>query len=189
MPTVVVAAVAVLMLLGWWAVRESAVDRSTHAIAVEAPLAAPPPAPAADHAAPRENDDDAPLSAFGAPGGTMARDLELLHEALVTWQTNFPAAGNPVGDNAEIVRALTGDNPLGLVLLPAGHPAIGPDGTLRDRWGTPLFFHQLSGHAMELRSAGPDRRFYTDDDIVWSPGPADEFPATDTGAAWAGLGP
>jgi hypothetical protein len=41
---------------------------------------------------------------------------------------------------------------------------------LCDRWGTPLRFHQLSGERMEIRSAGPDRKFGTPDDALWSPG-------------------
>lgn len=166
LPTAVVAAIVVLALVGWWAARESGRDRTTVALMVASELAASMPVDRTEIPAPL------PLAAFGSPSGSMERDLELLHEAFETWRTNFPADGNPVGDNAEIVRALAGDNPHALVLLPPDHPSIGADGTLRDRWGMPLFFHQLSGHAMEIRSAGPDRRFRTDDDIVWRPGTA-----------------
>jgi len=74
--------------------------------------------------------------------------------------------GNPVGNNAEITAALLGDNPRQLRLpLPEGS-ALTPDGELADRWGTPYFFHQLSGSRMEIRSAGPDRRMWTADDGV-----------------------
>ena len=42
-------------------------------------------------------------------------------------------------------------------------------GELCDRWGRPFFFHQLSGTKMEIRSAGPARQLWTDDDVVLTP--------------------
>jgi hypothetical protein len=36
---------------------------------------------------------------------------------------------------------------------------------LIDRWGTPYFFHALSGEHMEIHSAGPDRQFHSADDL------------------------
>jgi hypothetical protein len=74
---------------------------------------------------------------------------------------------NPVGTNPEITKALTGDNPkqarfikeeLGL--------RINGGGELVDYWGTPFFFHQLSGTEMEIHSAGPDKVMWTADDLV-----------------------
>jgi hypothetical protein len=106
---------------------------------------------------------------LNAPEGTARRDLEIVNELLVAWQTNFPREGNPVGENAEITTALTGANKLKLVLISSGHPAINAAGELCDRWGTPLRFHQVSGTHMEIRSAGPDRRFATADDVQWPP--------------------
>lgn len=103
-------------------------------------------------------------------GGTIRHDLELLNEVFGAWQSNFPHAGNPVGENDEITAALAGDNPLHFAFIAPTHPAIDPEGRLRDRWGTPFRFHQLSGTVMELRSAGPDRKFGTDDDVVLTPG-------------------
>jgi hypothetical protein len=43
---------------------------------------------------------------------------------------------------------------------------INARGELVDYWGTPFFFHQLSGTEMEIRSAGPDRVMWTVDDLV-----------------------
>ena len=77
--------------------------------------------------------------------------------------------GNPVGENREITAALTGRNSLEFAFIPADCPAIDSKGELCDRWGTPYFFHQLSGEKMEIRSAGPDRRLWTGDDEVLTP--------------------
>ena len=119
------------------------------------------PLPAAA-AAPDES--PSPADTLNAPGGTIRRDLEILQETFATWQTNFPRTGNPVGENSEITAALLGDNRLRFALLRRGHPAVNRDGELCDRWGTPFRFHQLSGEQIEIRSAGPDRKFGTADD-------------------------
>jgi len=76
---------------------------------------------------------------------------------------------NPVGDNAEITAVLTGKNRLGYAFIRPDHPAISPQGELCDRWGTPYFFHQISGTVMQVRSAGPDRQHWTADDFVAGP--------------------
>ncbi|RYD39092.1 MAG: hypothetical protein EOP83_37355 [Verrucomicrobiaceae bacterium] len=74
--------------------------------------------------------------------------------------------GNPVGTNAEITSALLGDNQKQTSFdLPPGS-AVNEQGEMVDRWSTPYFFHQISGVQMEIRSAGPDRRMWTSDDVV-----------------------
>jgi hypothetical protein len=74
--------------------------------------------------------------------------------------------GNPVGTNAEITAALLGDNLKQLKLaIPVGS-SQNDQAELCDPWGSPWFFHQLSGSKMEIRSAGPDRALYTTDDFV-----------------------
>ena len=72
---------------------------------------------------------------------------------------------NPVGNNREITRALSGKNSLGARYLPADVP-INDTGQLIDRWDQPIFFHQISGTVMEVRSAGPDHVMWTADDEV-----------------------
>jgi hypothetical protein len=73
---------------------------------------------------------------------------------------------NPVGTNAEIMKAVMGGNPKGATFGPPEGQALNGNGELVDRWGTPYFFHQLSAKSMEIRSAGPDRQMYTEDDVV-----------------------
>ena len=113
---------------------------------------------------------DFPIAAaLNAPDSTIARDLDIVTQIFEAWLSNFPREGNPVGENAEITAALMGDNRLELALIPKGHRALNERGELCDRWGTPFRFHQLSGTKMEVRSAGPDRKFATQDDAVWTP--------------------
>ncbi len=93
--------------------------------------------------------------------------LDAIDNLQFTFRDFSSAIGsNPVGTNTEITAALFGDN-LKQIKLPI------PEGSTRnaqrelcDPWGSPWFFHQLSGAKMEIRSAGPDRILYTTDDFV-----------------------
>lgn len=106
---------------------------------------------------------------LNAPGGTVAQDLLVLQSLLAAWRSNARDHGNPVGTNREITATLAGRNPWKLEVIPPDHPAINDAGELCDRWGTPVFFHQLGGGRMELRSSGPDRERFTADDVVLTP--------------------
>ena len=74
---------------------------------------------------------------------------------------------NPVGTNPEITKALNEDNPkqAGFIKEELGLRINGKV-ELVDYWGTPFFFHQLSGTEMEIHSAGPDKVMWTADDLV-----------------------
>jgi hypothetical protein len=105
---------------------------------------------------------------IGAPDGDIRADLRILN-ALFAAYRGATHGGNPVGENREITAALRGKNRLGYAFVPEDCPALNARGELCDRWGTPFFFHQLSGERMEVRSAGPDRRLWTADDVVMTP--------------------
>jgi len=91
--------------------------------------------------------------------------LENLRGVLRQYASRF--GGNPVGTNPEITAALTGNNPRQVQFLGAEDGLrVNAGGELVDSWGTPFFFHQLSGTEMEIHSAGPDRTLWTGDDLV-----------------------
>ena len=74
---------------------------------------------------------------------------------------------NPVGDNSEITETLSGRNPKQVNFLqPEDGMRVNSRGQLVDNWGTPFFFHSLSRSEMEIRSAGPDQKLWTVDDLV-----------------------
>ena len=104
---------------------------------------------------------------LNSPAADIRADLRVVSGIFAAYRSNFHE--NPVGTNAEITAVLTGKNRLLLALVPLDHPAINLKGELCDRWGRPFFFHQLSGTQMEIRSAGPDRILWTDDDVVLTP--------------------
>jgi hypothetical protein len=106
---------------------------------------------------------------LNSPSGDIHVDLRIINEIFRQYRSAVHGL-NPVGENAEITAALTGRNSLGFAFIPRDNPAINSHGELCDRWGTPFYFHQLSGAQMEIRSAGPDRKLYTADDDVLTPG-------------------
>lgn len=74
---------------------------------------------------------------------------------------------NPVGDNAEITQALRGGNSKQANFLQEEDGMrTNARGELVDNWGTPFFFHSVSRSEMEIRSAGPDHKLWTNDDLV-----------------------
>jgi hypothetical protein len=98
------------------------------------------------------------------------RDVQILHRLTGTLLSALKGSARPpLGLNEDFARALRGENRLHLVLLPAGHPAFAADGRLVDRWGTPYHFHPVSSDWVEIRSAGPDRRLFTGDDLLHPP--------------------
>ena len=101
---------------------------------------------------------------LNAPDGTIREDVEILGSILRNYQ--LALGGNPIGSNREITAQLTGRNPRRHAPVPGDVPAIDENGQLVDRWGTPFFFHALDSREMEIRSAGPDRDLYTDDDVL-----------------------
>ena len=106
---------------------------------------------------------------LNSPATDIHSDLRIVNELFDQYRSAVHGP-NPVGENAEIVAVLTGKNRLDYSFLPPNHPAINTAGQLVDRWGTPFFFHQLSADQMQIRSAGPDRKLYTADDEVLTPG-------------------
>ena len=166
----VLAAIGFLLLIAllYWNVEPVAPNAPS---ASRRPPGAPPAAggdrPSASTASAGERSTLA--NALNAPTADIRADLRVVAEVIDAFRTNFPRDGNPVGSNAEITALLTGRNQLRLALIPPDHPAINGAGELCDRWGTPFFFHAESATKMEIRSAGPDRRMWNDDDVTFTP--------------------
>ena len=70
-------------------------------------------------------------------------------------------------ENFEITEQLLGKNPKKIVFIAPDTTALRGN-ELIDQWGTPYFFHAQSGQQMDIRSAGPDKEFWTDDDVFLS---------------------
>lgn len=102
---------------------------------------------------------------IGSPNTPPEKEAVVVLDLLKLYRRLFGAY--PAGENnTQFVNALLGSNRDKLPLLPQGHPRINPKGELVDAWGSPFFFHQNSRNSVEVRSAGPDRLLFTDDDLV-----------------------
>jgi hypothetical protein len=97
-----------------------------------------------------------------ASPAAMPTDLETVKFYIRDYRAAF--GGNPVGNNADITKALLGANKTRTRFAEGAR--VNDRGELVDGWGTPYFFHAISAREMEIQSAGPDRQMWTADDIV-----------------------
>jgi hypothetical protein len=102
---------------------------------------------------------------FGKNPEHAANEAATLLEILRFYRMEFGTF--PAGqENHDIMNALTGNNPGKLPVFPREHPRIDAAGNLLDAWGNPFIFHPVSSQHLEVRSKGPDREIFTEDDIV-----------------------
>ena len=114
---------------------------------------------------PRDPDDPVPPPKIVTPADreNSLRVLDNIQFALRDYRSAL--GENPVGTNAEITSSLLGNNrKQAKVPLPEG-ANVNTTGEMLDLWGTPYFFHQQSATKMEIRSAGPDQKMWTLDDL------------------------
>jgi hypothetical protein len=121
--------------------------------------------------APAPNDLASRAASPGPGAGANAEPalppLTVLDKARVVIHNYHSAFGeNPVGTNPEITAALMGKNPKQINFVADSGLRVNEKGELVDAYGTPFFFHQISGQEMEIRSAGQDRVMWTYDDLV-----------------------
>ncbi len=91
-----------------------------------------------------------------------------VHALLVNFLTAIKEPYRPpLGDNIDVVRALSGGNRYGDVYLATNDPSINDRGEWVDWWGTPYHFHARAADVIDVRSAGPDRIIFTEDDVVY----------------------
>jgi hypothetical protein len=133
-------------------------------------VSAPPAAATGQMASIASTAPAAPTVTPGTPalGISSLPPLTVLDNARVAMHNyNGTFGENPVGTNPEITEALTGKNPKGINFITAESGLrVNGNGEMVDAWGTPFFFHQISGKEMEIRSAGQDRKMWTFDDLV-----------------------
>jgi hypothetical protein len=107
------------------------------------------------------------------PGSTSSTNEELLPPLTILDKArvimhNYRAAfgENPTGTNPEITTALIGKNAKQINFVAESGLRVNENGEMVDSYGTPFFFHQISGQEMEIRSAGQDKIMWTGDDLV-----------------------
>lgn len=83
-------------------------------------------------------------------------DVENLFVGLQKFKEHVGAY--PMGSNAEVVKAMNGQNQKNVIILVGRKTAVNEKGEIVDPWGTPLRIY-FSDSGVLVRSAGPNRRF------------------------------
>jgi len=130
----------------------------------QAPIPSPPALLPAREATP-----ESPLFSWErllVENGSPAEDRAALQDIVTSYLQNTNTSSRlPLGPNEEFAHALTDPDSMGDTAIPLNHPAI-KNGQIIDRWGKPWFFHQESSGSVSTRSAGPDRKLFTPDDVT-----------------------
>lgn len=106
-------------------------------------------------------------SRLNSSEGTVETDIAIV-QTLIFLYSHFNNGAVPQGAyNEEITAKLRGENSKRFSVLPPDNAAnvLNARGELLDRWGTPYFLHPVSSELIEIRSAGPDRKLWTKDDV------------------------
>ncbi len=104
---------------------------------------------------------------YGDPQNTIHADLAIVIDLLDSFNTLLKGRTTlPAATNQELVKALLGDNNDRIRFISSESKALNEKKELIDRWGTPLFFHFENEIMPEIRSAGPDKKMWNDDDTV-----------------------
>ena len=106
------------------------------------------------------------LAEFGTSTSSPEHDLVLVSRVLDGFSLLVKGDNPlPLGSNEEMTAALRGKNAAALQFLSADNPRVDAAGRLVDRWNHALYFHAESRSRIEIRSAGPDGKMWTADDI------------------------
>ncbi len=87
---------------------------------------------------------------------SLNEDIENLFVGLQQYKENVGVW--PVGSNADIVKALKGQNPKNVIILVGRKLELNSQGEFVDPWGTALRVY-FGGNNILIRSAGPNKRF------------------------------
>ena len=106
------------------------------------------------------------LHDYATENTTLKEDMELLRRLNFSFVTLVKDhAQTPIGCNRDLADALKGKNAYKQRFLPDAHSALNDQGQIIDRYNTPVHIHVKSAGSYEVRSAGPDKKLWTEDDI------------------------
>ncbi|GHC51220.1 hypothetical protein [Roseibacillus persicicus] len=107
------------------------------------------------------------LSSYASPHSTPSSDLTLFKNYLANvFLLVKQRDSRHYSTNEDLALFLLGRQGNQEAYLSEDSKLLNADRQLVDRFGSPLIVHPLSKDQIEIRSAGPDRVPYTDDDLV-----------------------
>lgn len=172
-PGLLIAAALLLAAIAgsWWMFLQPKPEPASPVAASAPPVTSPPLRPLPPMPPPGTKlPGEMILQAYASPGSRPQDDLHAVAHALdnlaLLVKGNDPFR---LGANEEFADALKGRNKAQIRFLRDDHPAFNEKGQLVDRWRTPLYIHAASRDRLEIRSAGPDRKMWTEDDLQRQP--------------------
>jgi hypothetical protein len=106
------------------------------------------------------------LKDYSKPQRTVQDDLTDLGHAMNNFMLLMKGADPiPLGANEDIAAALLGLRKVQMPFLAKEDPCFNAAGQLIDRWGTALYFHAIDKQRLDIRSAGADKKMWTEDDV------------------------
>jgi hypothetical protein len=107
------------------------------------------------------------LLGYGDPATPPIEDLRKIHRLVTGYFSVIKDESRfPIGGNEDLAAALLGANANRESFIRSNNPVLSPSGLLLDRWQSPLIVHPEASRQLELRSAGPDRIPYNQDDLI-----------------------
>lgn len=145
----------------WFFLRDNSTKRPEHTLVNSSRIEIKPTAFAAGNYL---------LDGYGDPATPPLDDLKKIQRVATGYFSVIKDSSRfPIGGNEDLAAALRGENSNREVFVNADHPVFSSVGLLTDRWGSPLIVHPESWRVIELRSAGPDKVPYNEDDLVLDP--------------------
>ena len=86
----------------------------------------------------------------------LSADIDNLFAGLQQYKEHV--GSYPAGGNAQVVKALQGQNAKNVIILVSRKARVNEKGEFVDPWGTPLKIYFTDNNVL-VRSAGPNRRF------------------------------
>ena len=107
------------------------------------------------------------LEGYGEVSTTARDDLRLVRHAVDNFRLlNKHIDARFYSANEDIAELFLGKRGASHPFVSEGAAVLDETGRLIDRWQTPLHFHLQSEGVLDIRSAGPDRELFTEDDVV-----------------------
>lgn len=108
------------------------------------------------------------LQGYGSAEAEAIDDIRLLQNLIEVFQYHLKYNDAlPTAGNKELTAALLGENRYNDRFISKDFSFLNAEREITDRWGSPLIFHFESAHCPDIRSVGPDKTPWTEDDVVF----------------------
>lgn len=110
------------------------------------------------------------LEGYADPATEPIEDLRKVHRVVAGYFSVIKDASRfAIGGNEDLSAALRGENPNREIFVRSENPVFSGAGLLTDRWGSAIIVHPEAWKQLSLRSAGPDKIPYNEDDLILHP--------------------